>query len=90
MLKIYQYDEENFKIVFRLDREESIKIVSKILSKIDDNIYVDWQYILEEINEKNSIIGKKISIELIKTQKKNFLLISPLLKEVEILAVIPV
>ncbi|EDP73007.1 hypothetical protein [Hydrogenivirga sp. 128-5-R1-1] len=90
MLKIYHYDEEKFHLIFRIEGEEGINIISKILSNIKDSFYIDWQYILEEINEKNCIINKKIEIKLHSAGLKKFLLISPLSKDVEILAVVPV
>ena len=90
MLKIYHYDEEKFHLIFRVEGEEGISIISKILSNIKDSFYVDWQYILEEINEKNCIINKRIEIKLYRAGMKKFLLISPIAKDVEILAVVPV
>ncbi|RMA93021.1 hypothetical protein [Hydrogenothermus marinus] len=90
MIKIYHYDEENFKLIFRLYTKEGIKTISKILAKINDNIYLDWEYILEELDERDPIIGKRLTIELIKTPFKNYILISPYSKKLEICALIPV
>ncbi len=90
MLKIYHYDEENFHIVFRVEAEEGIKIISKILSHIKDDFYIDWLYTLEELNERNPILFKKIDIKKVSNGNRNYILITPDSKEIEILALIPV
>ncbi|HIE58767.1 MAG TPA: hypothetical protein EYH43_06110 [Persephonella sp.] len=90
MLKIYHYDEENFHIVFRIEAEEGIKIISKILARIKDDFYIDWLYTLEELNDRNPILFKKIDIKKISSGAKSYILITPDSKEIEILALIPV
>ncbi len=87
MLKIYHYDDENFHIIFRVYDKEGIKTISKILTKMDDSIYLDWEYLFEEINDKDPIIGKKLEVKLhYLPSGKKAITVSPLKSSLEVLA----
>ncbi len=90
MIKIYHYDEKKHQITFRVEAEEGIKVISHILSHLYDSFYVDWLYALEEIHEKESILFKKIDVKLVNGYRKDYIVISPVSKENQIFAVIPV
>ncbi|WP_456401145.1 hypothetical protein [Persephonella sp.] len=90
MVKIYSYDELESSIVFELGSREGIKLASSILSKLNEGLFVDWEYVLEEINEKvnGGIAKKKIQISVIPRKEKESVVIVSL-KHEEVMAIIP-
>ncbi|WP_457642429.1 hypothetical protein [Persephonella sp.] len=90
MVKIYSYDENEASIVMELGSNEGIKLASSILSKINEDLYVDWEYVLEEINEKveDGIARKKIHISVIPRKDKDSIVIVSL-QQADVLAIIP-
>ncbi len=90
MLKIYSYDETESSIVIEVGSREGIRLASSILSKINEDLFVDWEYVLEEINDRVSggIADKRIQISVIPRKERDSLVIVSVQHE-EVMAIIP-
>jgi len=67
-----------------------IPLASAVLSKLKEDVYVDWMFILEELNGtiQGGINKKKIDIMIMKDTSKDSLVIVSV-EEYDLVAVIP-
>ncbi|WP_457625711.1 hypothetical protein [Persephonella sp.] len=77
-------------ISFEIPSIRSIPIASAVLSKLKEDLYVDWEFILEELNEtvQGGIGKKKINVVVMKDQNKDKIVIVSV-DEFDLVAVIP-
>ena len=68
----------------------SISTASSILSKLKEDVYVDWEFILEELHEtiEGGIEKKKINVLVMKSSHKDKIVIVSV-DEYDLVAVIP-
>ncbi|WP_029523215.1 MULTISPECIES: hypothetical protein [unclassified Persephonella] len=86
---IIHYLDDNL-ITFELKSLSAIPLASNVLSKLKEDLYVDWAFILEELNEtvEEGIKGKKINVlEMRDTSKEKIVIIS--VEEYDLVAIIP-
>ncbi len=76
MLRIHSFDKDSKSLVFSVSSYLDFDLVNTLFSEIFSNIYIDWIYVLEELNEKNSIINKKLSVRIKEIGKENIVFIS--------------
>ncbi|WP_457639555.1 hypothetical protein [Persephonella sp.] len=88
MVIIHSID-DNF-ISIELPSSSCINLASTVLSKIKEDVYVDWTFILEELNEtvQEGISGKRINIHIMKDSNRDSLVIVSV-EEYDLVAVIP-
>ena len=86
---IIHYLDDNL-ITFELESLSAIPLASNVLSKLKEDLYVDWAFILEELNEtvEEGIKGKKINVlEMRDTSKEKIVIIS--VEEYDLVAIVP-
>ncbi len=81
MLRIYRYDKKNKSLLFSISEKEDIYLANSIFSELFSDVYVDWIYILEELNEKKDIRNKKISLLILERDKNHHFVVMSVLKE---------
>jgi len=88
MVIIHNID-DNF-ISIEIPSTACIPLASTILSKLKEDVYVDWTFILEELNDtiQGGISKKRIDIMIMKDANRDSLVIVSV-EEYDLVAVIP-
>ncbi|WP_456384665.1 hypothetical protein [Persephonella sp.] len=88
MVIIHSID-DNF-ISIEIPSTACIPLASTVLSKLKEDVYVDWTFILEELNEtiQGGINKKRINIMIMRDDSKDSLVIVSV-EEYDLVAVIP-
>ncbi|WP_457624748.1 hypothetical protein [Persephonella sp.] len=88
MVIIHSID-DNF-ISIEIPSTTCIPLASTVLSKLKEDVYVDWTFILEELNEtiQGGINKKRINIMIMRDDSKDSLVIVSV-EEYDLVAVIP-
>ncbi|NPA13381.1 MAG: hypothetical protein GXO45_05295 [Aquificae bacterium] len=80
--------EDNF-ISIEIPSSTSISLASSILSKLKEDIYIDWLFILEELDETvGGIDGKRINIHITKDPYRDGMIVVSV-EDYDLVAVIP-
>ncbi|MDQ7055351.1 MAG: hypothetical protein Q9M89_02150 [Persephonella sp.] len=88
MVIIHEIDDSL--ISLEIPSTENIQTASSLLSKLREEIFVDWEFILEELNEtiEGGIEKKVINIMIMNSGNKDRIVIVSV-KDYELVAVIP-
>ncbi len=64
MVIIHSYNEEKSYITLEITKLSDVNTLSGLLDRLFDNVFVDWVFLFEELNEKskNGILNKKVKI----------------------------
>jgi len=64
MVKIFTYNEENRYMTFEMTDISDIELLSKLLDRIFENVFIDWIFLFEELHDKieDGITNKRIKI----------------------------
>ncbi len=64
MVKIFTYSEENRYMTFEITDISDIELLSKLLDRIFENVFIDWIFLFEELHDKieDGITNKRIKI----------------------------
>ncbi len=76
MLRIYSFNKNEKTITFSVSSYEDFSLADSVLSEIFSNIYVDWIYILEELNDIDSILNKKLTLTVKENKKSKIVVLS--------------
>ncbi len=76
MLRIYSFNKNEKTITFSVSSYEDFSLADSVLSEIFSNIYVDWIYILEELNDVDSILNKKLTLTVKENKKSKIVVLS--------------
>jgi hypothetical protein len=77
VLKILKIDNLNKSVEFIIEEYKDIFILSDFMSLFYEDNYIDWEFVFEELSEKNQnlIFNQKIKSEKIYKNGKEFILI---------------
>ncbi len=77
MLKICKIDNSKKSVEFILEEYSDIFTLSDFMSVFYEDNYIDWEFVFEELNEKNegSIFNKKIKSEKVYRFDREFILV---------------
>ncbi len=77
MVKIYNYSDEFNTITVEITKLSDIDTLSKLLNRLFDDVFIDWIFLFEELNERisNGIIYKKLKISK-KGSKNKYIIVS--------------
>ncbi len=64
MVKIFTYSEENRYMTFEITDISDIELLSKLLDRVFENVFIDWIFLFEELHDKieDGITNKRIKI----------------------------
>ncbi len=78
MVIIHNYNEEKAYITLEISKVSDVNMLSGLLDRLFDNVFVDWVFLFEELNEKtkDGILNKKIKISKRYTKDKSYIVVA--------------
>ncbi len=78
MVIVHNYSEEKSYITLEISKISDVHMLSGLLDRLFDNVFVDWIYLFEELNDKTrgGILNKKIKIFKRTTSNGSYIIVS--------------
>ncbi|NPA53007.1 MAG: hypothetical protein GXO22_08940 [Aquificae bacterium] len=78
MVIIHNYSEEKSYITLEISKISDVHTLSELLDRLFDNVFVDWIFLFEELDDKTKggILNKKIKILKRKVKNGSYIVVS--------------